>query len=114
MKNLFRTTAVTALAVLLTAIAGCAAFTPASLQTGEAESEVVAKLGAPTNRYQDGKDHLLEYAKGPWGQQTYMARIGPDGNLISYEQVLSNEKFAAIKPGKSTKNDVLLTIGAPS
>jgi hypothetical protein len=92
----------------------CATFGKEPVNAGDSEATVISKLGTPTNRYQDGNDRLLEYMKGPWGQQTYMARIGPDGNLISYQQVLTTEKFAAIKVGQTTKGDVLKTIGAPS
>lgn len=94
--------------------AGCASFGAAQLHAGDSEAVVLAKLGAPSHRYPDGKNHLLEYMSGPWGQTTHMARIGPDGRLISYEQVLTTQKFAEIKPGVATKNDVLHRIGAPS
>lgn len=100
--------------VILTIFAGCATFGTAPVTVGEPEQAVIAKLGNPTHRYQDGKDHLLEYAHGPWGQQTYIARIGADGKLVSYEQVLTTQKFASIKVGQATKDDVLRTIGAPS
>lgn len=98
-------------ATLLTA---CAGIGVPSMTPGEPEAVVISKLGAPTHRYQDGKDSLLEYMHGPWGQATYMARIGPDKRLISYEQVLTTQKFATLQIGKSTKQDVLHTVGAPS
>jgi hypothetical protein len=94
-------------------LCGCAAFVPPP-QPGEPEQSIISRFGQPTHRYQDGADHLLEYTTGPWGQQTYMARIGSTGKLISYEQVLTNRKFASIKVGSATKNDVLRTVGAPS
>jgi hypothetical protein len=101
-------------AAILATLSACAIFNPPTLHPGEAETEVIAKLGQPTNRYQDGNTQLLEYATGPWGQRTYMARIGPDNRLISYEQVLTVEKFATIKVGEATKPDVLRAIGRPS
>ncbi|HTH43780.1 MAG TPA: outer membrane protein assembly factor BamE [Oxalicibacterium sp.] len=99
---------------LLLSLGACAALAPPTLSVGEPEAEVLAKLGRPSARIPDGNEHLLEYARNPWGQATYMARIGGDGRLISYEQVLTTEKFATIKPGISTKTDVLRTIGHPS
>ena len=48
------------------------------------------------------------------GQTTDMARIGPDGRLVSYEQVLTLQMFATIKIGEADKDKVLRTIGAPS
>lgn len=94
-------------------ISGCA-FYPLTLPSGLTESELIARLGQPTHRYRDGEDDILEYMHGPWGQTTYMARLGPDHRLKTYRQVLNSETFATLVPRKSTKRDVLLTIGAPS
>lgn len=93
--------------------AGCTTLFPPAPLVGETEAEVVAKRGQPTNRYQDGNTKILEYAYGPWGQQTYMARFGPDGRLQSFEQVLTQEKFGEVQLGKTTRNDVLVTFGRP-
>lgn len=100
--------------VALLTLCACAAILPAPVNIGDSESDLLAKRGNPTHRYQDGKDQLLEYALGPWGQKTYMARINESGKVISFEQVLTNAKFATIKVGEATKNDVLRTIGAPT
>jgi len=110
MKHLFYA----ALTAMSFALAGCASFGGIPPKAGDAESDVLAKLGRPTHRYQDGQDLLLEYMHGPWGQTTYMARLGPDGTLISYEQVLTLERFGRIQPGRSNKDEVLRIIGAPS
>ena len=95
-------------------LSACAAFQPVTLMPGETEAEVVSKLGRPTARIPDGNGFVLEYNRTPWGQATNMARFDGNGRLISYEQVLTVEKFATIKPGISTKMDVLRTIGHPS
>lgn len=100
--------------IFIATIAGCAALMPEPINVGEAENSVIAKRGQPTHRYQDGPDHLLEYMTGPWGQQTYMARIDAQGRVASFEQVLTTAKFATLKVGAATKQDVLRTIGAPS
>lgn len=98
----------------LAALQGCSILIPAQVNVGDTEAQVIAKRGQPTHRYQDGEDHLLEYATGPWGQATYMARISADGRVISFEQVLTSQKFASIRIGEATKDDVLRTVGAPS
>lgn len=100
-----------AIAILMQ-LAGCAGM-GAPPYPGEPEKEVVARMGEPTHRYQDGQDHLLEYATGPFGQQTYMARVNPHGQVVSYEQVLTQQKFATLKVGEANKEQVLRTIGAP-
>jgi len=109
MKPILRLLITAVLAVLV----GCSTLFPPPVTPGQSEADVIASRGQPTHRYQDGADHLLEYATGPWGRETYMARIGPDGKVISFEQVLTPQKFALIEPGKSTKADVLRIIGAP-
>jgi hypothetical protein len=96
------------------ALAGCAAFRPAP-NVGDPESVVVQKLGQPNAVYPEpngGRE--LEYTLQPMGQQAFMAHIGPDGKLASYEQVLTNEKFASIKVDAATKADVLRTVGHPA
>jgi hypothetical protein len=99
---------------ILVALSACATLGSGAVKVGDPESVVLSRLGTPTHQYQDGKDRLLEYMHGPMGQRTYIARIGPDGRLISYKQVLTMEKFATLKLGSATKEDVLRTIGAPS
>ena len=104
MKNLSRALLIS-LAVIL---AGCAV----PVNPGDPETQVISRLGKPTATYQDGNERLLEYDQGAFGQETHMARISPDGRLISYTQVLTLEQFAKIKVGQS-KNDVLRLVGHP-
>lgn len=111
--NTLRSAAVAAL-FALSALGGCSSIYLAPPQPGESEASIVARLGEPTHRYGEGNTHLLEYMTGPWGQSTFMARIGADGRLISYEQVLDTAHFSRIVPGKSDKQEVQRLIGAPS
>lgn len=97
---------------LALSLAGCAIGPPPL--PGEPQEEVLAKLGKPSTVYRLPDATLLEYATGPFGQFTYMARIGAGGRLTSYEQVLTDAKFATIKVGIATKEDVLHTIGRPA
>jgi hypothetical protein len=99
---------------LLLTLNACTSLIPAPINVGDTESDVIAKRGQPTHRYQNNKGRLLEYALGPWGQKTYMARLDENGKVVSFEQVLTNQKFASIKVGEATKEDVLRTIGAPT
>lgn len=96
------------------ALSGCAVFREPPVP-GEPAAAVTAKLGQPTSVYPlpDGGQEL-EYATAPFGQFTWMARIGPDGRLQSYEQVLTGEKFATITVDKATKADVLRIVGRPA
>ncbi|MEA5097946.1 MAG: hypothetical protein VB032_05360 [Burkholderiaceae bacterium] len=95
-------------------LAGCVTFSAENIKQGMTEQEVVAKVGKPAGRYQDGNTQLLEYPQGPWAQTTHMVRLGADGRVVSWEQVLTVEKFATIKVNEATKADVLRTIGRPA
>jgi hypothetical protein len=95
-------------------LGGCAtAFGPPPMP-GESEQDVVARRGVPAGRYQEGDQILLDYPGGTYGQYGYMARFGPDGRLIDYEQVRTVQKFGMIKLNESTKDDVLRIVGRPS
>lgn len=98
---------------VLLALSGCASiFTnPAP---GSTVAEVIALKGQPDAQYQDGNTTLLEWSVPAYGDHAWMARIGPDGKLISYKQVLTRENFGTIKINEFTKNDVLKTVGHPT
>ena len=99
---------------LTLALSACAALTREPPIVGDPVATVVAKFGQPTATYPSPPGQVLEYATGPFGQATYMARIGPDGRLIAFEQVLTGDKFATIKIDRATKTDVLHTLGRPA
>jgi outer membrane protein assembly factor BamE (lipoprotein component of BamABCDE complex) len=92
-------------------LAGCAL--PQSLPPGTSEAEVRNAMGRPAlelpNR--DGSRQLA-YPTGPFGLQTYMAHIAPDGRLIRVEQVLDDVRFHQIQPGM-TREELLRFIGPP-
>jgi len=100
-------------AILALSLAGCAQFGRPPPQPGDSREAVLARLGQPTNVYPDGADTLLEYAYGPMGQYTWMARLGPDGRLRSYEQVLTSARFGSVKVGQDTKQTILRSFGRP-
>lgn len=98
----------------LLALHGCAALNRTPPSVGDPEATVTAKFGQPTAVYGVPDGRILEYATGPFGQYTHIARIGADGRLVSFEQVLTGEKFATLKIDKATRDDVLHTIGRPA
>ena len=110
MKKAFKLA--TILAPLL--LAACASVQGPPPQPGETRAALEARMGPPTNIYQLPEGPELEYAHGPYGQVTYMARFGADQRLISYEQVLDAAGFARVKIGISTRQDVLHLLGRPT
>lgn len=95
-------------------LAGCVALTRTAPVPGDTVADAQAKFGPPTAVYPTPNGQVLEYAAGPMGQYTWMANVGPDGRLVSFEQVLTGEKFATLKIGKARKDDVLRTVGRPA
>lgn len=98
--------------ILLTALAACATRPPPL--PGDTLAQVEAKWGKPTAVYAAPEGTVLEYATGPMGQETWMARLGADGRLLRFEQVLTAEHFGALKIGSATKADVLRAVGRPA
>ena len=61
---------------------------------------------------EENGERLLQYPQGPEGARTWLFKISPDGKLVDYKQLLSQENFAAIKPGMS-RDDVRWLLGKP-
>ena len=103
-----------ALALLL-ALSACAPLVHRTPAVGTPLAGVTASLGQPSAVYPspDG-GQVLEYRGQPMGQFQYMARIGADGRLVSYEQVLTSENFARIEVGRWNRDDVLRNFGRPA
>ena len=99
---------------LALSLSACATFsrTPPA---GTPLAEVTAKLGKPDAVYPDpAGGQVLEYRGQPMSQYQHRARIGADGRLVSYDQVLTSENFAKIQPARWTKDDVLRSFGRPA
>ena len=103
----------TILAVACT-LSACAGVIRTAPSIGDPLETVQAKFGPPTAVFPTAGGQVLEYRTGPMGQFTWMARIGPDGRLAAFDQVLSAEGFGKIKIDSATKDDVLRTIGHPA
>lgn len=93
----------------LSLLTGCAMFQKP--YPGMRETELLAIRGKPDFTYQEGDCRRLEWSATEMGQYAYMAEIGPDSRIISYEQVLTDERFASLQIGKSTQADVIWTVG---
>lgn len=77
------------------------------------EGEVRIVMGQPEIVWEEENgERLLEYPKGPEGARTWIFKIGTDGKLVDYRQVLTQENFAAIQPGMS-RDDVRWMLGKP-
>jgi hypothetical protein len=101
--------------VLMLALSACAPLVRRAPPVGAPLAEVTARLGQPNASYPDPDGgQVLEYRGQPMGQFQHMARIGADGRLLSYEQVLTSENFAKVAAGRWTRDDVLRHFGRPA
>jgi hypothetical protein len=103
-----------ALAAALT-LSACAPMLRQAPPAGAPLAEVVARLGKPDAIYPEPDGgQVYEYRGQPMGQFQYMARIGPNGRLVSYDQVLTSENFSRVKVDRWTKDDILRHFGRPA
>ncbi len=101
-------------AALAAALAGCAtSYSPQGLQTGTSVNEAIAALGPATARYARDGGERVEFARGPYGRHTFMLDFDSQGRLTGWEQVLTEQKFDAVREGES-RDQVLFALGHPS
>jgi hypothetical protein len=101
----------TAIAILV--LAGCASFDGRGLAPGTPAAEVERVMGAAADKRVHDGETWLYFPRQPYGQATYVARIGRDGRLIAIEQRLTDENVARIVPGKTTLEEVRELLGPP-
>jgi hypothetical protein len=83
---------------------------------GESEADAVKQMGKVTARYpMPGGATRLEFAKGPWGRETWMVDVDAAGRVASSRQVLNEASFAEFQkraPGMP-RDELLRTLGTP-
>jgi len=87
-----------------------------TIQPGKStQAEVRLHMGMPSDiRFQPNGDEVWEYAKGPYGRQTYVVTFRKDGVVQAAQQVLTDETVAQIQPGVSAKPQVRALLGKPT
>ena len=103
--------ALVALALVLL-LAGCATWRSLEPQRSSL-ADVEAVMGKPAETRQVGAETWLYYPNQPFGRRLYVARLGPDGKLVAFEQRLSEEFIAKLVPNHSRNEDVRNLFGAP-
>ena len=107
-----RATMIAAAAALLVACAGYAP--PKDLAIGTPVADVIKLMGPPTGRYTlpDGGERM-EYARGPYGRETFMIDLDAQRRVVQWDQVLDRSYFETVSPGMKA-DDLLRMIGRPS
>ncbi|MGE5116332.1 MAG: hypothetical protein ACM3N6_07550 [Betaproteobacteria bacterium] len=101
-------------AVCAAVLAGCAGYGPSQLRVGESVSDVERSMGMPTAIYSmPGGAQRIEYARGPFGRETYMVDADAAGNVTGWSQVLTEANFAALPLGIG-RDELLRRLGTPA
>ena len=103
------------LIALLCGLAGCAGWSGSNLVPGQSTAaEVEASMGPATERRAGPNgETVLWFSRQPYGRESYAARIGPDGRLISIEQRLTVDNLNYHERGKMTDEAVHDLFGPP-
>src|SRR5262245_24637780 len=93
-----RATMIAGAATLLAACAGPAP--PKDLPVGAPEADVLKLMGQPTGRYSlaNGGERM-EYARGPYGRETFMIDLDAQRRVVQWDQVLDRSYFETVSPG---------------
>src|SRR5438132_702223 len=94
--------------ILALLVAGCASFDGRGLVAGQSTAQDVERLMGPTadKRAGPGGETWLYYPRQPFGRETFVARVAPDGRLVALEQRLTDENILKIVPNAATGNEV--------
>ena len=76
--------------------------------------QVLKQMGEPSMVWSEGDGSLqMEFAHVPEGGGNFMARMAPDGILMSLQQVLTEANVEALHPGMS-RDQVRRRLGRPA
>jgi hypothetical protein len=97
-----------------TMLVACASYGPGNLQPGTPITDVITRMGPPTGEYPGPNGtRRVEFARGPMGKHTYMIDVNPQGQVIKWDQVLTENNFLALPNGIS-EQELLYRLGHPA
>lgn len=104
-----------AVAAAMVLVTGCAtSYGPGDLRPGASEADVVARMGTPTGRHAMPEGGTrLEFARGPFGRETFMVDLDTGGRVVAIGQVLGETQFAAMRLDM-TRDEVRREFGRPA
>jgi hypothetical protein len=95
-------------------VAACASFDGRGLVPGQSSTaDVEHVMGAPAEKRHVGGETWYYYPRQPYGRQTFVARLTPDGRLVAIEPRLNDETLAKIVPNTTRSEQVRDLLGPP-
>jgi hypothetical protein len=96
--------------------AGCAGnpFSSYNVQPGMPRDAVIQKMGTPYRVVRLPAGERLQYTAQPFGQYAWMVDLDATGRVVQARQVLTENNFNRIEPGKWTRDDIEREFGRPA
>ena len=95
-------------------LAACASFDGRGLVPGQSTATDVGRvMGAPVEKRQVSGETWYYYPRQPYGRQTFVARLTPEGRLVALEPRLNPETISRIVPNTTRSADVRDLLGPP-
>lgn len=95
-----------------TLLPACSSYAPPDALIGMSRDEVVARMGPPDMERRVDTGSRLEFARGPFGKQTWFVYFDAAGRASRAEQVLTEQNFNRIDVGMA-QDDVRRLLGRP-
>jgi hypothetical protein len=104
------------LACIAAPLIGCAGnpFAGYDIPPGTPRDAVIARMGQPHRVVHLATGERLQYSLQPSGQYAWMVDVDATGRVIQARQVLTDNNFHRIEPGKWTREDVEREFGRPA
>jgi len=95
---------------------GCAGnpFSTQAIAPGATREAVTARMGQPQRVVRVPAGERLQYSGQPYGQYAWMVDLDTAGRVVQARQVLTQDNFNQIEPGKWTREDVEREFGRPA
>jgi hypothetical protein len=97
-------------------LSGCAGnpFAGYEIPAGATRDAVVARMGQPDRVVRTPSGERLQYSLQPLGHYAWMVDLDAAGRVVRARQVLNENDFHRIEPGKWTRDDVEREFGRPA
>ena len=97
-------------------LSGCAGnpFAGYAIPAGATREAVVARMGQPDRVVRTAGGERLQYSLQPLGHYAWMVDLDGAGRVVRSRQVLNENDFHRIEPGKWTREDVEREFGRPA
>lgn len=103
------------LLLIASLLAACVGGAPSGLEPGKTTlPQLLEQLGQPSMVWSEGDGSLqIEFARVAQGGSNFMARVDPNGVLLSLQQALTDARVASLQPGMS-REQVRRYLGQPA